>query len=106
MPHDDFLIPELLPPSEDGVFKTLLTHADAKLILQTISTNEDERARFRARRKFRMDMEHNIIAAQDERAMIIAWNLMKMGLPIEQIVTATELTYEEIEHLHDISKNK
>jgi len=36
MPHDDFLIPELLPPSEDGVFKTLLTHADAKLILRDI----------------------------------------------------------------------
>jgi hypothetical protein len=27
-------MPELLPPSEDGVFKTLLTHPDAKPVLR------------------------------------------------------------------------
>jgi hypothetical protein len=32
----EFTIPELLPPSEDGVFKTLLTHPDAKPILRDI----------------------------------------------------------------------
>ncbi|MDR2786007.1 MAG: Rpn family recombination-promoting nuclease/putative transposase, partial [Treponema sp.] len=32
----EFTIPELLPPSEDGVFKTLLTHPDAKPVLRDI----------------------------------------------------------------------
>ena len=36
MPHDDFIVPELLPPSEDGVFKTLLTHPEAKPILRDV----------------------------------------------------------------------
>ena len=34
--YDDPIVPELLPPYEDGVFKTLLTHADAKPILRDI----------------------------------------------------------------------
>ena len=33
MPYNEIIIPELLPPSEDGVFKTLLTHPEAKPIL-------------------------------------------------------------------------
>ena len=36
MSNDDIIIPELLPPSEDGVFRTLLTHADAKPILRDV----------------------------------------------------------------------
>ena len=36
MPYDDFIVPELLPPSEDGVFKTLLTHPDAKAVLRDV----------------------------------------------------------------------
>jgi predicted transposase/invertase (TIGR01784 family) len=36
MTEKEFKIPELLPPSEDGVFKSLLTHPDAKLILQDV----------------------------------------------------------------------
>jgi predicted transposase/invertase (TIGR01784 family) len=32
----DIIVPELLPPSEDGVFRTLLIHADAKPILRDI----------------------------------------------------------------------
>ena len=36
MPYDIALVPSLLPPSEDGVFKTLLTHTDAKPILRDI----------------------------------------------------------------------
>jgi len=34
--YDEPIIPELLPPHEDGVFKTLLTHEDAKPILRDI----------------------------------------------------------------------
>ena len=36
MPEKEFFIPELLPPSEDGVFKTLLTHPDAKPALRDV----------------------------------------------------------------------
>ena len=35
-------------------------------LLQTISQDEDERARFLARRKYQMDLEHNLIASRDE----------------------------------------
>jgi predicted transposase/invertase (TIGR01784 family) len=36
MPDKEFAMPELLPPSEDGVFKTLLTHPDAKPVLRDL----------------------------------------------------------------------
>jgi predicted transposase/invertase (TIGR01784 family) len=36
MTQKDILIPDLLPPSEDGVFKTLLTHPKAKPVLRDI----------------------------------------------------------------------
>jgi len=36
MPYTELIIPDLLPPSEDGVFKTLLTHPDAKPILRDV----------------------------------------------------------------------
>jgi predicted transposase/invertase (TIGR01784 family) len=32
----DIFVPELLPPSEDGIFKTLLTHEDAKPVLRDV----------------------------------------------------------------------
>ena len=37
-------------------------------LLQTISRDENERARFRARHKFQMDMEHSLIVARDSGA--------------------------------------
>jgi len=76
----------------------------AKELLQTISRDENERARFRARRKFQMDMEHSLIVARDEgevaKATMIAKNLLEMDLPIEQISKATGLAREKIERLH------
>jgi len=36
MSYENIIIPELLPPSEDGVFKTLLTHPDAKPVLRDV----------------------------------------------------------------------
>jgi hypothetical protein len=36
MPDQEFAMPELLPPSEDGVFKPLLTHPDAKPVLRDV----------------------------------------------------------------------
>ncbi|MDR2770951.1 MAG: Rpn family recombination-promoting nuclease/putative transposase, partial [Clostridiales Family XIII bacterium] len=36
MKQKEIFVPELLPPSEDGVFKTLLTHPDAKPVLRDV----------------------------------------------------------------------
>ena len=71
-------------------------------LLQTISKDEIERARFRSRRMFRMDAEHDRLVAQDEKAIEIAKNLLKMGMPVDQVVTATGLTSGEVEALHGI----
>jgi len=68
-------------------------------LLQTISRDENERARFRARRKFQMDMEHSLIVARDERSMEIAKNLMGIGLPLDKITETTGLTRAEVEGL-------
>jgi hypothetical protein len=77
----------------------------AKELLQSISKDEIERARFRSRRMFHMDMQHNLLAARDEgetaKAIAIAKNLLGMDIPLEKIVEATGLTREEIEALRD-----
>ena len=69
-------------------------------LLQTISRDENERARFRARRKFQMDMEHGLIVAGDERAIAIAKKLLKRNRPIDEIIEDTGLTRAEVEGLH------
>jgi predicted PilT family ATPase len=76
----------------------------ARELLQTISRDENERARFRARRKFQMDMEHSLIVAGDERAISIARNAIEMDMPIDTIVKLTGLTCKEVEGLR-VSKN-
>ena len=72
-------------------------------LLHTISRDENERARFRARRKYQMDMQHDLIVARDEgesaKAIAIAKNALQMGMAIDTIITLTELTREEIEGL-------
>ncbi|MCL2126487.1 MAG: Rpn family recombination-promoting nuclease/putative transposase [Oscillospiraceae bacterium] len=68
-------------------------------LLQTISRDENERARFRARRKFQMDMEHSLIVAQDEAVMRVAKNMLADGEPIEKIIRYTNLTRTEVEGL-------
>ena len=69
-------------------------------LLQTISRDENERARFRARRKFQMDIEHGFIVAGDERAIAIAKNLLKRNRPIDEIIEDTGLTRAEVDGLH------
>ena len=76
-------------------------------LLMSISQDEVERARFRSRRKFQTDMQSDFATAEDngrvkgrmERSIEIARNLLKMGLPIDQIASATGLTQVEIEEL-------
>jgi predicted transposase/invertase (TIGR01784 family) len=88
MPYDDIIVPELLP-------------------LQSISQNEDERTRFRMRRKFQMDMDHNLIASRDEgraegRAegvLAIAKKMLEANMPVDTIVKLSGLTHNEVENL-------
>ena len=75
----------------------------ARELLQTISRDENERARFRARRKFQMDMEHSLIAARDEGIISVAKNLLKRNRPIDEISEDTGLTREEIEDLRVVN---
>ena len=74
-------------------------------LLQTISRDEIERARFRSRRMFRMDMEHSLIAARDEgrveEKIVAAKIMLDDGEPIEKIMKYTSLPREEVESLRD-----
>jgi hypothetical protein len=87
MPYDDIIVPELLP-------------------LQSISQNMDERTRFRMRRKFQMDMDHNLIASRDEgRAegvLAIAKKMLEANMPVYTIVKLMGLTSDEVENLKNI----
>ena len=77
----------------------------ANELLQTISNDDTERARFRSRRMYRMDTEHNLIAARDEgeirKAIAITKNMLDNGEPIEKIIKYTGLTREEVENLRE-----
>lgn len=76
-------------------------------LLMSISQDERERAIFRSRRKFQTDLQSDLATAKDngraegrmERSIEIARNLLKVGLPIDQIVTVTGLTQAEVEKL-------
>ena len=83
----------------------------ARELLQKISRDEDERVRFRARRKFQMDMEHSLIAARDEGLskgrsegiISVAKNALQLGIAIDTIITLTGLTRDEIEGLRNVN---
>ena len=72
-------------------------------LLMSVSQDEKERAVFRSRRIFQTDLQSNMATAEDrgsrERALSIARNLLGMNMPLDQIVTATGLTREEVENL-------
>jgi predicted transposase/invertase (TIGR01784 family) len=73
-------------------------------LLTSISQNEDERARFRARRKFQMDLEHNRIVSSEEGErkgwndgkLELARNLLASGVSLELLVKNTGFSPEEI----------
>jgi len=91
----------------------------ARELLQTISRDENERARFRSRRMFLMDMEHNLIAARDEgllegrlegrnegrdeMSLEIALKMLIDNYTIDDIIKMTGLTRQEIENLQKLS---
>ena len=75
----------------------------------SVSKDEQERAIFRSRRMYQSDRESDIATAEDRgelrgelrRAFTIARNLLGMNMPLDQIVTATGLTRDEVESLSD-----
>jgi hypothetical protein len=66
-------------------------------LLTGISRNADERARFRARRKFQMDQEHNRVIAFNEGKCEVARNLLSNKIPLDIIVKTTGLPLEEVQ---------
>jgi predicted transposase/invertase (TIGR01784 family) len=84
-------------------------------LLMSVSKDERERAVYRSRRMYETDMQSNLATAEDRgiqigeqrglqrgeqrKAFAIARNLLRMNMPLDQIVTATGLTREEAENL-------
>ena len=68
-------------------------------LLMGISQDERERAVFRSRRMYQTDKESDIATTEDRVKLAIARNLLGMNMPLDQIVTATGLTREEVEKL-------
>jgi predicted transposase/invertase (TIGR01784 family) len=72
-------------------------------LLTNISRDPDERARYMSRRKFQMDMDHNLVESRNEGKLEgmreVARNLMGMNMPLADITKATGLSSVEIEKL-------
>jgi predicted transposase/invertase (TIGR01784 family) len=72
-------------------------------LLTSISQDADERARFRARRKFQMDLQHNLIVSREEGKLDgkleDARNMLAGGIPMEAVVKITGLSPDKIQRL-------
>jgi len=72
-------------------------------LLLSVTQDERERAKARSRRMFETDMQSNLATAEDigekRGRLAVARNLIKTNMPLDQIVTATDLTREEVENL-------
>jgi predicted transposase/invertase (TIGR01784 family) len=75
----------------------------ASNLLMNISQDERERAIFRSRKKYQMDMDSNMATAEDreqkKKAFEIARKLLRRNRPIEEIMEDTGMTIEEVESL-------
>ena len=76
--------------SEEGI-------AMAGQVLLSISKDEKERARLTSEYKFAVDLQSKLVDAGRAKAAEIARNLLGLGIPVEQVVKGTGLTYEEVE---------
>jgi len=72
-------------------------------LLMNISQDERERAIFRSRKKFQMDIASDMATARDnaiaDRNFEIARNMLLDGEPVEKIMKYTGLTADEVEDL-------
>jgi predicted transposase/invertase (TIGR01784 family) len=73
----------------------------ASELLQSISRDEIQRAHFRSRKMFQMDMDHDRAVVRDEAKMEIARKLLKRNRPIDEIIEDTGLTSKEVESLRN-----
>ena len=92
------------PKYKDLLNKMIEVRSEIKMayeLLQTISKDEIERARFRSRRMFQMDEEHSRIAARDEGIMSVAKNMLANEEPIDKITLYTGLTRNDVESLRN-----
>jgi predicted transposase/invertase (TIGR01784 family) len=84
----------------------------ASNLLMNISQDEKERAIFRSRKKFRMDIASDMATAEDkgrregiqegrrEGRVEVARSALEMGMSIVDIIKLTGLTQKEIENIH------
>jgi hypothetical protein len=94
------------PSYRDTVNKVIESEevlAVASNLLMNISQDEKERAIFRSRKKFQMDLASDMATADDigeqRRALAIALKMILDGEPAEKIIRYTGLTYDEVERL-------
>ena len=79
----------------------------ARAVVKLRELSADERARdlYERREKARRDIAAEMRWARQqgekEKALLVAQNAIKMGLPIDDIITLTGLTREEIESIND-----
>jgi hypothetical protein len=131
MPYNEFFEqgdPEILPPSEDGVFKSLLTRpgsepllrdviasvleipvldanvrneeiAMATEMLNSISKDEIERAQYHSRLMFEMDMAHSYAVARED-------GLKEEALHVARNALAENLSVETIARLTGLSRDE
>ena len=78
----------------------------ASALLQSISQDDYEKARFLSKRKFENDLESDRNTAVKVEKYKIAANSLKIGLTIEQISSITGLTIEEIEKAKTLMSHK
>ena len=95
-----------IPTQRETVNKIIESKGELQMagnLLMSISQDEQERAVFRSRRMFQTDLQSDMATAEDrgeKRGRVAtARNLLAMNMPLDQVVTATGLTREEVENL-------
>ena len=98
-------------PQQRGIINEMISKKEAlgmaSAILMAISKDDNERAKFRSRRKFETDMTSNVLTAWDngeksgerKKAFEFAKKLIARNRPIDEIIEDTGLSREEIENL-------
>jgi flagellar motor switch/type III secretory pathway protein FliN len=77
-----------------------------KAVARLMELSADEKARllYEKSEKERMDYETREEEARAEERYTIAQNLLKINIPVNQIITATGLSITEIEKLREVNK--
>jgi len=102
------------PDYRDLISKLITERKEIKMaeeMLHTISKDEIERARFRSRHMFQMDLQDGLLTARGEglaeglaigRAegrTAVAKSMLNEGIPTEMIIKVTGLTHREVEQI-------